>query len=283
MRRQVNRRPGHLLAGLLGASLCAVGCADNDQSLVITTLFQPLDDCSAPVSSGKVLGRGVFDVGLAALVGQGYVLAPRMVNNLPSTAALNAAGPGTLPATEMNNVFGTGFDVDVVPDPNQPITSVLSPGVPGVTSYSIPIFTGQLNAAGGAATVPIEVINANAATQLLNSQKIRPGVSAATEAYQTLTIRVRARGTHSGLNVFSNTVVYPLSVCAFCLPLRPGFTGESGYNPANGLYDCPEPLTLDASTVVNPVCSPAQDKASTCCVRDRTVLCGKNIPTKPKA
>lgn len=282
MRHLVSQAPW--FAGLLAAALGAVGCADNDQSLTLMANLAPTDSCMTPAVAGGgtavQVGRGIFDAGIASRLGQGYLMFPQLKNNLPSSLmGAGAGGMGSLPPTEMNNVMGTGFDIDVVPDPGQPITSVLQPGVQGLTSYTIPVYLGLLASGGGGAVAAVEVINANVAALLVNSGKIKPGISAASEPYQTLTVRLRGRAVHAGSNLFSNWISFPVTVCQFCLALKPGEPGVSGLNPNNDLFDCPDATMLEDAQVIK-TCFPAQDKPNTCCRRDRQTLCGKAIPRK---
>jgi hypothetical protein len=266
----------------LALPLGGAGCVENDQSLVIVGNFALDDECMAPVSGGKVVPRSIFDIGLASSLNFGYVMAPRVQNQLPSSLGMAMMGmglPGSTPV-EANNIQLVGFEVDIIPDPGQPISSQLQTGVPGLTKLSIPYAGGLITVGGGTSTGPLEVINSNAASVLLSSRAVKGGPSTVSEPYQTLTVRIRARGLRAGGIIFSNWLEQPVEICAFCLVNKPGEPGVSGYNPGTAsLFECPDGTTLEEATLSSS-CLPQQDSITTCCIKERQVLCGLQIPHK---
>ncbi|MCS6915319.1 MAG: hypothetical protein RMK29_18980 [Myxococcales bacterium] len=271
-----------LPAALLALALGAAGCVENDQSIVIVGNFSLDGNCEAPIAGGRIRPRGRLDIGLAANLNRGYYMVPRVQNLLPMSAGMvmggMMGGQGMTPV-EMNHVWLVGFEVDILPDPGQPITEHLVPGVPGLTRLNIPYAGGQITAMGGSTTGPVEVINPNAAALLLNSRAVRGGPSTLAEPYQTLTVRIRARTLRGGGIIFSNWLEFPIEICAFCLPTRPDQPGVSAYNPGSGsLFECPD-APVPQETLLS-TCLPQQDEVVSCCLKDRSIVCGKQIPHK---
>jgi hypothetical protein len=259
------------------------GCVENDQSIVITGNFILDDDCLVPTSGGMVRPRGRFDIGLASTLNTGYIMVPRVLNQLPSSlgggGGMGMGGPGMTPI-EANHVQLTGFDVDLIADPGQPITNQLPPGVIGLTKLFIPYAGGLVTANGGTATGAIEVFNSNAASVLLNSRAVKGGSSTVSEPYQTVTVRLRAQVTRAGGVLYSDWMQMPIELCAFCLANKAGEPGVSGYNPGTGsLFECPDGTTLEEASLASS-CLPQQDSVTTCCIKERQVLCGLQIPHK---
>jgi hypothetical protein len=284
MRGPISARwlPAVLVALVL--PLGATGCVENDQSVIITGSFALDDeDCTVPTSGGTGRARGVFDIGLASSLNDGYIMAVRVQNQLPPTAMGGMmgmmGGQGAMPV-EMNHIQLVGFEVDLIPDPDQPITAQLPAGVPGVTRLTIPYAGGLITAGGGTVTGPIEVFNSNAASILLSSRAVKGGASTVGEPYQTVTVRLRARTLRSGSIINSSWFEFPISICAFCLARKAGEPGISGYNPGSGsLFECPEAMMLEEAGLISS-CLPQQDSSSTCCLKDRQILCGLTIPHK---
>lgn len=259
---------------LLAPAIFLGGCVENDLSLVIEGNYEPTGDCKPQTTAGTLRPKGRLDIGLASLLNTGYFMYPRVLNQLPTAnSALGQVNP--MGAIEQNSVTLNGFDVEVIADPGQPITDELPQGVPGQTRFYVQQFGGKLMP-GTSYTGPVEVFNANAATYLLNKRVIKPGPSSATEPYQTVTIKIRGRALHSnGRTLLTPWIEFPLELCAFCLALKPG-TMLSGYNPATGgLLECPAP-DFTGRVIAN--CAPQQDEASSCCIKDRQLLCGDDIP-----
>jgi hypothetical protein len=267
----------------LALPLGAAGCVENDQSLVIVGNIALGSDCMVQTSGGITRPRGVLDIGLASSLNTGYIMSPRVLNQLPSSVGMAMMTMGNLPGAipvEANNLQLVGFEVDIIPDPDQPITSQLQPGIPGLTKLSIPYAGGLLTFGGGSFTGTVEVINSNAASVLLSSRAVKGGPSTVSEPYQTLTVRIRARALRAGGIIFSNWLEQPIEVCAFCLANKPGEPGVSGYNPGTGsLFECPDGTTLDEEVLATS-CLPQQDTVTTCCIKERQVLCGLQIPHK---
>jgi hypothetical protein len=268
-----------MVTGLFGA-----GCVDNDQSIVILANVIPDDMCELPTSGGKFRGKGIYDIGLSASLNLGYTVGLRVMNAIPPSAGMAGGGGGMggqgMMPIEMNHVQLVGYEVDIIPDPNQPITSQLPVGVPGLTKLIIPYAGGQITAGGGTITGPVEVINSNAASMLLSSRAVRGGPSTVTEPYQTLTVRVRARVIRGGGVIYSGWFSFPIEICAFCLARKPGEAGLSAYNAATAsLLECPDPMMITDSGLFS-TCLPPQDGFSTCCIKERQVLCGLQIPHK---
>jgi len=254
---------------LLAALSLGGGCVENDYSIPITGNFGLDNMCMVPMMATIPVTKGRYDVGLASNLGLGFTMLPR-VQNLLMTRTANGV--------EMNSVQLIGWDVDIIADPGQPISDVLPQGVDGLTRLFIPAYGGQI-LPGASVIAPVDVINPNAASVLLNSRRIPAGVSTNMQPYQTLTIHLRARLTSGGQTISSNAIDFPVEVCAFCLAVKPGEIGVPGYNPGNGsLFDCPD-NPVDENTLVTS-CTPQQDSASTCCLKGRQVLCGNAVPHK---
>lgn len=259
---------------LLAPAFFLGGCAENDLSVVIQGNFEPTGDCLPQTTAGTLRPQGRLDIGLASLLNAGYYMYPRILNQLPTS--ITALGPvEPMGAIEKNSVSVTGFDVEIIADPGQPITDKLPPGMPGYTRFYVQQYGGKL-LPGATYTGPVEVFSANAATDLLNQRVVKPGPSSATEPYQTVTVKLRGRALHTnGRTLLTPWIEFPLELCAFCLALKPG-TMLSGYNPATGgLLECPAP-DFTGRVIAN--CAPQQDLVSTCCIKDRQLLCGDDIP-----
>lgn len=269
----------------LALPLLAAGCVENDQSIVITGNYALESTCLPPTMGGVARGRGRFDIGIASSLNIGYIMVPRVQNMLPSSVGMSSSSgmgvPGMTPV-EANNVQLVGFEVDLNADPGQPIANQLPAGVPGLTKLTIPYAGGLIEKGGGTFTGTVEVFNSNAASTLLASRSVSGGPSTVGSPYQTVTARVRARVLRAGGIIYSNWLELPIEVCAYCLASKPGEGGVSAYNAGTGsLYECPDATTL-TEDMLTTSCLPQQDTVTPCCLKDRQVLCGLQIPHKAK-
>jgi hypothetical protein len=236
---------------LLFVGCLTAGCVNDELGLTITRFMalSPSNMCVAdPMASTVSVTRGLLDVGMVLSGAQnGYILAPVLMNNL-------AVNPST--GSPVNTITVTGFDVQLVADPNDPALQAVVP--PGMPPFHIPAAGGQIMPAGQVG-VPIEVVGPDLA------KAIAPALSSGAGSTDPLPIMVRVRGvgTHAGVDISGGFEGFPLYVCKYCLQPPPG--------------PCPQTGFPKASVVVT--CFPQQDTFETCCIDSASrLVCGSSVP-----
>lgn len=269
---------------LLGLGLPLAGCADNDIGVIIFGNYSPDPmSCSTPqsmtLSMIPALTRGTYDLGVANLVGTdpSYVMYPLIINQLPKRA-----GTGGI---ELNNINFSGYEIQLILDPNSGIASLFPPGSPTL-NRTIQVFGGPVSSGGGQIVAGVSAIDATSFVLpiLKADSKIKDPNKRHLKINETQTVIVHMRGlsTLHGSTVPTQWIDYPVGICLFCLPDKAGAPGVPAFDPtaALGVGECPEG-GVDPMTVRN-TCYPWQDGNASCCVSNGILLCGKDVPAPKK-
>ena len=226
-----------------------VGCSiANSQSFSIIqneALSEDSNACVASATATTARNRGVLDLGLVAVGGDGYNLYPLIRNNLLDRSATVPAGT--------DDIAVLGLDVQLLPD------AALALVLPTASrNFFAGSFGGVIGPTDETAMGALVIPRAQALT-------LSDAVTADLIDAPELTVRVRAVGTRQSEKTHSNWITYPVQICRWCL------TG--GVPPA-----CPD-AGYKTTDVEKGGCGVDQDEAVTCCVNaDGVTLCGADVP-----
>lgn len=253
------------LVGLALSLVVAAGCtSDANPTFFIDAIQAPsvaMGQCRIPTgSSMEFLSQGILD--LAVRSDLGYVLYPRVVNDLAMTAMP--------PQIEQNRIQVKGIDVKLIPPAG--ITLPASETCRAEFHVSSPVSVMPMM---GSATLAAEVVQPCHVAGLRASigSRLAPGASV------PLTVAMRARGAHGGTDILSAEVLFTVRLCVGCL--------QTGFSGAYADFNYPRPIPRCDQLEDNPyggnACNPAQDFGPVlCCALDAT---GMNIecPGQPRA
>ena len=236
-------RANHEVTVAALALLATLGCAE-DETIAITGV-QPVTRmtmCMPMAAAGGMLVLANDGLLDVGIVEGGYggFVMYPMVRN--NLVSMNAT----------DDISLLGFDIEIVLPPANQTALPLSQ-----RSFFQPSFGGVVRP-GGEVAVELTGVPRQIAVQVGSS------ITGAEVDPVQMALRMRAVGNHAGSTVMSKFITFPVGLCRYCLT-RP--------------VSCPEkPAKKDQ--VLLGSCNPAQDAAVTCCVRDKVLLCGDQVPVE---